>query len=75
VISPLQGFSGVHSLLEGDEVAPSATAEEVVASGGLYTEVDSYFATPITVGKLELGLSTGALDTEAAAASDVVGES
>ena len=48
----------MHSLLEADEVALGATAEEVVASGGLYTGVDLYFATPITVGKLELGLST-----------------
>ena len=63
----------MHSLLEADEVAPGAIAEEVVALMGLYTEVDLYFATPITVGELKLGLSTGALDTEAAAA-DVVGE-
>ena len=47
----------MHSLLEADEVALSAIAEEVVASIGLYIEVDSYFATPITVGELKLGLS------------------
>jgi hypothetical protein len=74
VMSPLQGLSGEHSLLERDEVAPGATAEEVAVPRGLYTEADSYFATPMTVGELELGTSTGALYTEAAVAADVVGE-
>jgi hypothetical protein len=74
-MSPLQGLSDEHSLLEGDEVAPGATAKEVVASGGLYTEADSYFATPMTVGELELRLSIGASYTEAAAAADVIGGS
>ena len=63
----------MHSLLEVDEVAPSAIAEEVVALMGLYIEVDSYFATPITIGELKLGLSIGALDTKAVVV-DVVGK-
>jgi hypothetical protein len=71
-MSPLQGLSDEHSLLEGDEVAPSATAEEVVVSRRLYTEADLYFATPMTVGELELGILTKALYTEAAVAADVI---
>jgi hypothetical protein len=59
-------------MLEGDEVAPSATAEEVVVSRGLYIEADSYFATPITVGELKLRISTRALYTKAAVAADVI---
>ncbi len=75
-MSPLQGLSDEHSLLEeDDEVAPSTRAEEVVASGQVYTEADLYLATPVIMGELELGLSTGASHTKAAVAADVVGDS
>jgi hypothetical protein len=60
VMSPLQGLPNEHSLLEDDEVAPSARAEVVVASGGVYIKFDLYFATSVTIGELELRLSTGA---------------
>jgi hypothetical protein len=74
-MSPLQGLPNEHSLLEEDEVAPSARAEEVVASREVYIEAKLYFATSVTAGELELGLSTGAPYTEAAVAADVVGGS
>jgi hypothetical protein len=61
VMSPLQGLSNKHSLLKDNEVAPSARAEVVVASGGMYIEFDLYFATSVTIGELKLRLSTGAL--------------
>jgi hypothetical protein len=59
-MSPLQGLSNEHSLFEDDEVAPGARAEVVVASGGVYIEFNLYFATSVTIGELELGLSTRA---------------
>jgi hypothetical protein len=75
-MSPLQGLSEEHSLLEGgDEVALGARAEEVVASWGVHTEADIYFVTSMAVEELELGLSTEAPYTEAAVAADVIGES
>jgi hypothetical protein len=74
-MSPLQGLSDKHSLLEGDKVAPSAIAKEVIASKGLYTKANLYFATPITVEELKLRLSIRALYTKAAAAADVISRS
>jgi hypothetical protein len=61
VMSPLQGLSNEHLLLEDNKVAPSARAEVVVASKGVYIEFDLYFATSVTIGELELRLSTRAL--------------
>jgi hypothetical protein len=58
-MSPLQGLSEEHSLLGEDEVALGARAEEVMASWGVYTEADIYFATSKAVEELELGFSTG----------------
>jgi hypothetical protein len=75
VILPLQKLFDKHSLLEGDKVAPSATAKEVIASRGLYTKADLYFAMPITVRELELRLSIRALYTKAAAAADIISKS
>jgi len=71
-MSPLQGLSDKHSLLEEDKVAPGATAKEVVVSRGLYTKANLYFATPITVKELKLGISRRALYTKAAVAADVI---
>jgi hypothetical protein len=64
----------VYSLLEGCKVAPSVIAKEVVASKGLYTKANLYFATSITVRELKLGLSIRALYTKAATAADIVSE-
>jgi hypothetical protein len=72
---PLQRLFDKHSLLEGDKVALSAIAKEVVVSKGLYTKANSYFATPITVKELKLGISTKALYTKTAVAADVIGRS
>ncbi len=76
MMSPLQGLSDEHSLLEEvDEVVPGARAEEVAASRGVHMEADLYFATSVTLGEFELGLSSGALYTRAAVAADEVGRS
>jgi hypothetical protein len=61
VMLPLQGLSNKHLLLKGDEVAPSARAEVVVASRGVYIEFNLYFATSVTIRELKLRLSTRAL--------------
>jgi hypothetical protein len=43
-MSPSQGLSDKHLPLEKeDKVAPGARAEDIVASGGLYSDADLYF--------------------------------
>ena len=74
-MSPLQRLSNKHLLLKDNKVAPSARAKEVIDFISMYTKVNLYFATSMTIRKLKLRLSTGAPYTEAAVAADVVSKS
>jgi hypothetical protein len=56
-------------------VAPGAGVEEVIASRGVYTEVDLYFVTSMTIEEIELGISIRAACIEVAVVSVVVCQS
>ena len=56
-MSPSQGLSDEHGLLEADdEVAPSVRAGE--ASGGMHTEAIERFVTSVTAGEVRFAFST-----------------
>lgn len=57
MMSPSQGLSDEHGLLEADdEVAPSVRAGE--ASGGMHTEAIERFVTSVTAGEVRFAFST-----------------
>jgi hypothetical protein len=71
-MSPLQRLSNKHLLLIDNRVAPGARVEEVIASKGVYTEVDLYFVTSMTIEEIELRISIRAVCIKVAVVSVVV---
>jgi hypothetical protein len=69
---PLQELFNKHSLLMDNRVAPGARVEEVIASRSVYTKVDLYFVTSMTIEEIEIGISIRAACIEVAVVLVVV---